>query len=153
MSRNFKYYKKIMKYIKIKDVKSPIRANHNDSWIDFFIPNGGEYFLRAKQRITIPLWIKIMLKEWTDLQLVDKSWLASKQWLTILWWLIDEGYRWELAVVVYNTSEDATRLIGWQKIVQGVIRLINTDMPEEISEDKYSEDTSRWDWWFGSTWI
>jgi len=139
-----------MKFVKIKDVHSPERWHSNDSGIDFFIPNDFKLQLRQKQRVTIPLGIKIKLEEWVDLQFVDKSWLASKLGLTILWWLIDNWYRGELAVVVYNTSEDIISLKGWMKIVQGVIRPVFTPEPLEVTEDEL-ENTDRWEWWFGST--
>ena len=159
-----------MKFIKTKDVKSPERAHLEDSGIDFFIPNWWQRVLLPKRRAVIQLWIKTILPKWCDLQFVDKSGLASKFWITILWWLIDNWYIWELAVVVYNTWEDPYLLRGGDKIVQGVIRNINCSFPEEIDEDEFFAETDfpkgkqgimdrgmygvqRWEGWFGSTWL
>jgi len=145
-----------MRFIKTKDVKSPERAHVEDSGIDFFIPNWWQHILLPNKRATIQLWIKIVLPKWCDLQFVDKSWLASKSWITIMGGLIDNWYTWELAVVVYNTNEDPFILEGWMKIVQGVIREVNSVFPEEMDEDEWYCETSsnvgwRWEWGFGST--
>jgi len=139
-----------MKFVKIKDVNSPERWHPSDSGIDFFIPNGIVYLLRQKQRVTIPLWIKVKLDEWTDLTFKDKSWLADNKWLTVLWWVIDNWYRWELSVVLFNTSEDIISLEGWMKVVQWVIRNVITAELMEITEDELNS-TERWEGWFGST--
>lgn len=107
-----------MKYVKIWDVESPQRANINDSWIDFFVPNNeNTIILKGQERVLIPLAIKIELPEWYDLVFKDKSWISSNTWLSVLGWVIDNWYRWELKVCLVNTWLEPVSIKPWQKIV------------------------------------
>jgi len=144
-----------MKYVKVRDVKSPIRANINDSWIDFFIPEGEKISILAGDNVKIPLGVKILLDEWNDFTFVNKSGIASKTWLITGACLVDNGYRWELVLNLINTSKFQVDLMPWQKIIQWVIRKVNCPIPEEIDNDEYIADTiseeGRWEGWFWST--
>lgn len=171
---NLRNISNMFKYKKIRDVKSPERANHNDSGIDFYIPNGlwfitkiswwkkikEEYFnispfeewylIKAWERVLIPLWIKMELPEWYDLTFVNKSWIATNTWLIVWACLIDNWYRGELIVNLINTSNENVVIREWQKIIQWVIR--NVALFEPIEED-IEEDTERWEGWFWSSGI
>jgi len=148
---------KMMKYTKIRDVKSPAKWHPTDTWWDFFIPQEAWLIqVLPWENIKIPLWIKIILPEWYDFTFVNKSWIASKTGLILWACLVDNWYRWELIVNLINTSKWEVRLKGWQKIVQGVIREVNYMLPEEIDNDEYiadvkSEEIWRWEWGFWST--
>lgn len=154
---------------KIRPVKTPKYWTIWSSWIDFYIPdwlwfysniktskdykifiNDWKIIINPQERVKIPLWIKIKLPEWTDLQLIDKSWISSKTWLHVLWWLIDNDYCGELIICLVNTSKEQVILREWQNIIQWVIRhRITTNIEEWIVENT----TERWEWWFWSTWI
>jgi dUTPase len=147
-----------MKFTKIREVRSPERANHNDSWIDFYIPKElWQLRILPWENIKIPLWVKILLPEWFDFTFVNKSGIASKTWLITWACLVDNWYRWELVLNLINTSKFEVKLQQEQKIIQWVIRKVDYMLPEEIYEDEYIADTIlegwRWDWGFWSTWL
>jgi len=156
-----------MIFEKIRNVRNPERANLNDSWIDFFIPedltNDWKWnmlpvdinwkhiiVIYPWESILIPLWIKVKLDYWTDLTFVNKSWIASKTWVIVWACLIDKGYIWELVLNLINTSVEVIEFKLWQKIVQWVIRNVNLSLPMEWI---VNDITERWEWWFWSTWI
>ena len=143
-----------MKILQTKEVRKPERANRNDSGIDFLIPQGCEIYLGPWDRMTVPLWIKCIIPIWYDLQLIWKSWLASKKWIAVLGGLIDNWYRGELSVVILNTSAETVSFMEWEKIVQGVVRPIAYPEIVEMSEEQFiaTEKTERGEGGFGSTW-
>lgn len=144
-----------MKYVKTCEVKSPERANKDDSWIDFFIPNSDKEYIIIwiGKRLVLPLWIKAIIPKGYDLSLVWKSWLASKKWIDVLGWLIDNWYRGELSVILYNTGDEPALLVPWQKIVQGVLREVGLHPLIETTEEEFNAEaqTTRGGGGFGST--
>ena len=149
----------MMKWTKTRNVSSPERANGDDSWIDFFIPNeAGTIQIMTGENVLIPLGIKLLLPEWYDFTFVNKSWITSKTWLITWACLVDNWYRGELVLNLINTSKFEVRVKGGQKIIQGVIREVSYMLPEEISEDEYvsvkkTETTGRWEGGYWSTGI
>ena len=142
-----------MKFIKVRKVKSPERGNRNDSWIDFFLPEEAwSLNIKAGDNIKIPLGVKIELPQGYDLTLTNKSGIASSTWLVTWACLVDNWYRGELVLNLINTSSNDVELKQEQKIVQGVIRRVDYMSPEEV-EAFDTGITSRWEGWFGSTWI
>lgn len=138
-----------MIFEKIRDVKSPVRANDTDSWIDFFIPDDDiEIYIEPWQSCLIPLAIRVRLPEWYDMIFFNKSGIASKTWLIVWACVIDNWFRGELMLNLINTSKETRTLFAWQKIVQWVIRKCEYINPIEWNVDF---DTSRWQWGFGST--
>lgn len=163
-----------MKFIKIRDVKSPVRGNPTDSGIDFFVPNDlksikrtpllsklgeepremGEFEIKPGEGLLIPSWIKVILEPWKDLVFENKSWVASNKWLIIGAKVVDSSYRGEIHIHVINTSNEAMYFYAWEKLAQGIIRPVVLDTPEEITEEEYEKEsnTDRGAGWFGSTW-
>jgi len=165
-----------IKFLKIRNVKNPTRANSSDSGIDFFIPNdlteikltpttgrdknlelanieNWKIDIPSSQWVLIPAWVKTIIEEWYDLVFENKSWVSTKYWLVIWAKVVDSSYRWEVHIHLINTSDKTIQVELWQKVAQGIIRKVENDIPEEISEEEFSkhENTDRWNWWFGST--
>ena len=172
-----------IKFIKIKNVKSPEKANHTDSWFDFYVPEDldevqitpvsrhqNDYikiptakdwtksiYLNPGFGVLIPSWIKVILPEWYDMLWENKSWI-SKNYLLQVWCpVIDNGYRGELFFHIYNASHLSQRIFLWQKIIQWIVRQIPQVWIKEITEEEFNnaEQTKRWEWWFWSSgeWI
>ena len=162
-----------IKFLKIRNVKNPTRANSSDSGIDFFIPNdltevqvtpstfyGKEevenWFITILPWtwVLIPTWIKTIIEEGYDLVFENKSGVSVKYWLVIWAKVVDSSYRWEVHIHLINTSKEVIKVELWQKVAQGVIRKVENDIPEEISEEEFKkfENTDRGSWGFGSTW-
>lgn len=141
----------MIKFKKVRDVKSPERAHSTDSGIDFYVPIWWWRLILWWENVIIPLWIVVELPKWFDLTFTNKSGIASKTWLITWACLIDNWYRGELALNLINTSKYSVEIKEWQKIIQGVIRAIEYFPLEEVVE--LGEITERWERWFGSTWI
>jgi len=173
----------MIKFIKVRQVKSPERWTETSSWIDFFIPTDlkpedirytplenikQKYHNSLKKWVIkipiwywvlIPTWIKMILpnwiKEWytTEIVFYNKSWISTKKWLLVWAQVIDNDYRWEVHIHLINTSAFEIELEYWQKIVQWILRDIRLDNLIEIQESDFDTNTERWSEWFWSTWV
>jgi len=166
----------ILKYTKVRNVKSPERWTKHSSGIDFFIPNillmkdikntpsedikpinsiirDGNIYINSGEWILIPSWIKTIIKSWYDLVFDNKSWITVKKWLIIWAKVIDADYRWEIHLHLINTSSFAQKIKLWDKIAQAIIRKVILWDIKNISKDKFEEysKTERWEGWFWST--
>ncbi len=166
-----------MKYIKVRDVKDPIRANATDSGIDFFIPNDldisdviytpKDKILRTRslwekwqiyvlpwEWVLIPSGIKMIIPDGNDLVFQDKSWVATKYGLIVWAKVVDASYRWEVHLHLINTSHEVAILELWQKIAQGIIRKVQLFSQEQITTQEFEKEcnTNRGEGWFWSTW-
>lgn len=166
-----------MKYTKVKNVKSPCRANTTDAGIDFFVPDdltkteldrkphdGAEFFcingfmdhirLDPGGRCLIPSGIHVRLEPGTALLLVNKSGVAANKGLTVGSCLVDETYTGEVHLSIINTTAHSVRIEPGDKIVQGIILNVSHSMPEEFAseEDLYKDfETTRGAGGFGSS--
>ena len=161
-----------IRFIKIRDVKSPERGHPTSSWIDFFIPNdltdikmtpSGKWIWRFNnwelmilpwEWALIPSWIKMIIDSWYDLVMKNKSWVAIKKGFIVWAEVIDSEYRWEVHIHIINTSKDVQTVELWQKIIQGILREVILDLPKEVSEKQFEmeSNTNRGSGWFWSTW-
>ena len=163
----------MFKFCKVRDVKSPNRANPTDAGIDFFVPewsqefvndlrekNPGLYitedgiFLPPLARVLIPAGIKTLFPDYHALIAFDKSGIASKCGLTLLAKVIDSPYRGELHINLVNVSKAEQVIKFGQKITQFVLIPISCSIPDEMPVDEYERnETSRGSGGFGSTGI
>jgi len=165
----------MLKFSKIRDVKTPIRAHASDSGIDFFIPkfdfdfeqrfneieqnknneinkDTRKIILKPNEGILIPAGIKINLPAGYDMVIHDKSGVASKLGLLVGSKVIDESYQGEIHINLWNVSNELVTIKEDQKIVQGIIRKVNTMGLQEVPENKlYTEKSERAEAGFGST--
>ena len=108
--------------------------------------------------LLIPSWIKIELTDVTsgrvyDLVFADKSWIATKLWLTIWAKVVDYDYQWEIHIHLINTTKFNIPVYPCQKIVQWIIREVVMQPIIEVEEGLiHTQNTDRWAWGFGSTW-
>ena len=69
-------------------------------------------------------------------------------------WIIDDDYRWEIKVMLYNIKSYVVKIMPWERIAQ---MDFGTDIVD-IKINKWLYDsfkeiypTERWEWGFGST--
>jgi len=165
-----------LKFIKTRDVKSPTRANDTDSWIDMYVPNDLDsiketptedndtvieldeelncFYINPWKGLLIPTWIKTIIEPWFDLVFENKSWVSVKYGLVIGAKVVDSSYRGEIHIHVINTSDEVQYIEPWQKLAQAILRKVELDIPEEITEEEFEaqNNTNRWSWGFWSTW-
>lgn len=160
-----------MKFCKVRDVRSPLRAHSNDAGIDFYIPKYSEEFkiklkelnprlwiddkgieIASGEKIIIPSGIKVKVPEGYALIAFDKSGVATKKGLLLLAKVVDESYLGEVIITMVNTSRDLSILEYDSKLIQMILIPMFYDTTEEISIDEYEKFSSaRGDGGFGST--
>lgn len=143
------YSEKIdVKFEKMSDNATLPTQGQGDAGIDFY----------ASQDIVIPpktigvvrTEIKMQLPEGYWMQLSSRSGMTVKKAVTTEAGVIDNGYRGEILVALYNTRTDVKLEIKkGDKITQGVL---HRNIGANISEvDSVDTDTERGDGKFGST--
>lgn len=160
-----------MKFIKVRDVKSPERGTEKSAGIDFFIPNNFPTVkLFPNNDILIPSGIKVGLPENTMLMAAEKSSIASslsaklgsgmdvkgkvgfESSLIIGAKIVDEDYPGEVHIHLINIGPELVILKPGMKIAQFIVVPVLYTKPEEVEteEDLGYAKTSR-SGGFGST--
>lgn len=166
----------MMKFIKVRDVQAPQRANSTDSGIDFFIPrdltevsitwyesgpkthqlmDNAPIIIMPNEWVLIPSGIKVIIEPGYDLVFDNKSGVSVKKHLIIGAKVVDASYRGEVHLHLINVGRDIQTVKLWEKVAQGIIRKVELVTPEEITQYEFDENlnTTRWDGWFWSTWV
>lgn len=168
--------KNVIYFTKIREVKSPVRANSHDAGIDFFIPKMDNKFwadfksknpgymrddfdsilIQPGQRVLIPSGIKVWINpEESALIAANKSGLASKKGLIFTAEVVDADYTGEVHIGILNTdSEVSHRFHEGDKAIQFVHTPVILSNMSEINQVQYQELTSfsdRGEGGFGST--
>jgi dUTP pyrophosphatase len=166
-------------FVKLYDVKTPVRGTDKSAGLDFFIPeyteefsnrllkanstvkNAGYYFcnetfirLGEASRILIPSGIKVKIPENHVLIAFNKSGVATKLGLDVGACVIDEDYQGEIHISLFNHSEKEVFLTYGQKILQFVLLpVVYPELLEYFSETDlyYDTESERGAGGFGST--
>lgn len=146
-----------MKYIKIRDVKSPARGTDKSAGIDFFVPNDQKTIvLKPNESTLFPTGIKMNIPKDHVLIAFNKSGVATKRNLTVGASVVDEDYQGEIHIHLTNVGEENQTIQAGEKIVQFLLMPIVYEGLEEVtSEDELwnGEVTERGEGGFGSTGI
>ena len=142
-----------MKFTRIRDVKSPTRANSTDAGIDFFIPNDfDKEILEPGEKILIPSGVRVNVPEGYALVAFNKSGIATKRDLQVGACVVDHGYQGEVHIHVFNYGNDQQHLHAGDKIVQFVLLPLGDPAIEEVNEEElYTSISSRGTGGFGSS--
>ena len=142
-----------MKFTKVRDVKSPKRANDTDAGIDFFVPEGtGTVTLTPGDSCLIASGIKVNVPKGYALVAFNKSGVATKKGLQVGACVVDCGYQGEVHIHLVNIGQEYTQLLPGDKVVQFVLLKLGNPILEEVSEENlYEEESNRGDGGFGST--
>ena len=143
-----------MKISKIRDVKTPTRANSTDAGVDFFIPNeyDGKTELSPGESCFIPSGIKVNVPEGYVLIAFNKSGVATKKGLHVGACVVDCGYQGELHINLTNVSAEDQIISAGDKIVQFVLLPLGDPAIELVEENNLYETVStRGEGGFGSS--
>ena len=161
------------RFIKVREVVSPNRANPNDAGLDFYVPtnltsedihsknefdSGGydldipfsEHFVRhialqPGHRILIPSGIKGLLEPPASmLMAANKSGIATKKGLIFTAEIVDSPYVGEIHIGVYNTSHEIQVIEAGTKLVQFIHVPIYLTEPKEVTNEEFYNDASTW---------
>tara|TARA_R110000824_G_scaffold396012_1_gene597198 strand:+ start:1154 stop:1594 length:441 start_codon:yes stop_codon:yes gene_type:complete len=143
-----------MKISKIRDVKTPSRANILDAGIDFFIPNDYNENTNIKpgDSCLIPSGIKANVPEGYALIAFNKSGIATKKSLHVGACVVDSGYQGEIHINLTNVSCKVQKIEAGDKIVQFILIPLGDYKVELVNENNLYENKSiRGKSKFGST--
>ena len=143
----------MLKYTKVKDVKSPVRGHETDAGIDFFVPNDfEEVTLKPGEDVLINSGIKVIVPRGYALIFKEKSGVATKKKLTVGAAVVDSDYRGVAHFHLFNNGLVDQTISAGDKIIQGLLVPIALDNLELISNDDYAlYETERAEGGFGST--
>jgi dUTP pyrophosphatase len=144
-----------MKFMKIRDVKSPNRGTSGSAGIDIFVPNDFPVTeLYHGETVIIPSGLKVNVPKDHVLVAFNKSGVATKKGLAVGACVIDEDYQGEIHIHLTKVTELMTEIIPGEKIVQLVLLPVKYDSIEisETEEDLWKgKKTERGEGRFGST--
>lgn len=143
-----------LKFIKTKEVKSPVRGHDTDAGIDFFVPEDFERtMLVPGEDVCIDAGIKVIVPKGYALIFKEKSGVALKKKLTIGACVVDSDYRGVVHLHLFNNGTEEAIIEAGDKITQGLVVPVSLCKPEEITEEEYNsyDDTERGEGGFGST--
>ena len=161
------------RFIKVREVVSPNRANPNDAGLDFYVPtnltsedihsknefdSGGydldipfsEHFVRhialqPGHRILIPSGIKGLLEPPASmLMAANKSGISTKKGLIYTAEIVDSPYTGEIHIGIYNTSHEFQIIEAGTKLVQFIHVPIYLTEPEEVTHEEFYNDAQYW---------
>jgi len=147
----------VLSFAKVRDVKSPTRANEYDAGIDMYIPNDWNnsdcYTLDVNESVLIPSGIHFMIPHGYALIAFNKSGIATKMNLLVGACVIDETYQGEVHIDVHNVGNMKQQLTPGMKIIQLILLPINYAKLNEINSlnELYLIKTTRGIGGFGST--
>ena len=142
-----------LKFIKVKNVKSPTRGTAQSAGIDFFVPDEFETIvLLPGESCFIPSGIKVSLPPNHVLIAFNKSGVAVKRNLHVGACVVDEDYQGELHLNLANAGNQPQIVERGDKITQFVLLPVNYATPTEVEpKDLYTKASKRGDGGFGST--
>lgn len=143
-----------MRFLKVRDVKSPERGTQYSAGIDFFVPNDFvEVNVFPGEDILIPSGIKVGLPPGTMLMAANKSGIASSakakvkvgmeakdalpaSAVIIGAKIIDEDYPGEVHIHLINAGRNAVVIGPGQKVAQFIIVPVLYSTPEEVKSQE-----------------
>ena len=145
-----------IKVSKIRDVKTPARANPGDAGLDFYVPSDFKpTTLNHGDSVLIPAGVKVEVPLGRALVFENKSGVASKKRLDIMACVIDHGYAGEVHINMINNGTDPATINPGDKIAQAVMYVIDCPQVIEVPETELYESihvaSARGEGGFGST--
>ena len=142
-----------MKFSKIRNVKSPNRANDIDAGIDLFVPEDQKPItLKPQESCVIPACVKFNVPEGHALVAFNKSGIAVNRKLHVGACVIDCGYQGEVHINLTNVGLIDKYIHPGDKIVQVVLLKLGDSSLQQVKESQlYTSESSRGDGKFGST--
>ena len=167
-----------VKFLKVRDVKSPLRGTAEAAGIDFFVPNYNEEFekdfheknptirydieeyksmrmwLSPGERVLIPSGIHTWMQQGTALIAANKSGVATKKGLVFGAQVVDSDYAGEVHISVINTGKYAVYIETGEKLIQFIHTPVLLSPVEEVDKaafDFLHDKSERGTGGFGST--
>lgn len=140
----------------------PKRGTENSSGIDVFVPKGfadyhydileghrAEIELEAGEDVLIPLNLRVKIPSGFDIEVKNKSGIATKLKLIKGAQVIDQDYRGNVMIHLFNNGENTVIIKEGMKIAQLVVRPVLINEWKRV--DNIDINTERGEGGFGST--
>lgn len=140
----------VLKFKRIHpEAEIPAYAHESDAGMD--VKSVDDLVLRAHSRALVHTGLVMILPPLYEAQVRPRSGLALKSGITVLNTpgTIDSGYRGEVGVILFNSSDTDFEIKKGDKIAQIVIAPVTR--PSAIEETDTIEETDRGEGGFGST--
>ena len=124
----------------------PTRGSTFAAGMDLYSPISGT--IQSQQRLLVPLDISIKLPKGTFGHILPRSGLALKQGIHIGAGVIDEDYRGNVGVLLFNLGQQPFSFSAGDRIAQLVVKTYES---VEIIETLKLDETTRSDGEFGSS--
>lgn len=163
-----------IRFIKVRDVKTPNRGNKGDAGIDFYVPNElksseirdlnkktynglriiedtnevgkvKSILLHPGARVIIPSGIKVLIEpEASWLVAIDKSGVSTKKGLMATAKAVDSNYTGEIHICVTNIGLEKQTIVPGEKLIQFMHLPVYLTEPELISEEEFNSLSEGW---------
>ena len=165
-----------VKFLKTRDVKSPVRGTGEAAGIDFFVPNFSADFLvdlikknpgievtitdnmyisiKPQHRVLIPSGIHTWMVPGTALIAANKSGVATKKGLVFGAQVVDSDYAGEVHISVINTTDAPVVIACGDKLIQFIHTPVLLTPLDEVDADEFERlhsESLRGEGGFGST--
>lgn len=140
-----------LKFFKLnQQAKIPAYAHAGDSGMD--ISSLWSYTIQPNEYLKIATGIGAVIPHGFELQVRPRSGLQTKHGIVCAWGTVDEGYRGEIGVVLYNHSDKAYLVKGGDRVAQLVLApVVRAAVGEIDAAEARGDSTSRGGNGFGST--
>lgn len=144
-----------LKFIKIRDVKTPVYGTDGSAGIDFFVPKDFDSVtLHPGESALIPSGIKAKVPDGYALIAHNKSGIATNKRLQVGACVVDSDYQGEIHLHVYNsTSDQYTGIMADMKLIQFLLIPVSHAALVECQslEQVFPIESKRGEGGFGST--
>jgi dUTP pyrophosphatase len=124
----------------------PTRGSEKSAGLDLYSPVSG--VIQPRQRLLVPLDISIQLPKGTYGHVLPRSGLAVKNGIHVGAGVIDQDYRGNVGVLLFNISDTEFSFKAGDRIAQLVIKSYEHVIVEEVS---FVDDTERGQKGYGSS--
>ncbi|MCF7834002.1 MAG: dUTP diphosphatase [Candidatus Pacebacteria bacterium] len=114
------------------EAKIPTRAHASDAGIDFYAIE--EAVFPPKERVNIKTGIAVEIPEGYVGFIWDKSGVSFNLGLKVMGGVIDAGYRGEMIICLFNTSDKEVVVEKGRKIIQMIVQKFEHCDIQEVSD-------------------
>lgn len=147
----FKDFKTDIYFVNKSSNPDPIYAHKGDSGFDLRANLENEITLKSFERILIPTGLYFETPSGYDIEIKSRSGLAVKNGITVLTGTIDQNYRGEIKVLLFNSSKEDFIINNGDRIAQALIRPILCDESVKFNKVFELNNSNRMNSGFGST--
>lgn len=128
------------------DATLPTRATLGSAGYDLYSPDSGT--IHPMQRLLLPLHISIQLPVGTYGQIASRSGLALKYGIQVGAGVIDEDYRGNVGVLLFNVSDKPFVYQKGDRVAQLIVKSYESPTIQQVEQ---LEESKRGDGGFGSS--